>query len=243
MYLSTGELAKRLDISVRTIRYYDQIGLVVPAAKGEGGKRLYSAEDILKLEKLLLLKELSLSLEESKRILEERSIASIMHVHQSLLAEKMESLNRSFQHTTTLLNIVDLEGELKWEDLLSLVAPEKKERDWNKYFSAEEQTALKARLPKLENSDVSTKKWINLIKRIEICIANHISPQSQEARIIMEDLEILSLETFQGDEALLDSFWEIRKSADASKELGLYTIEPEIIQFIEAVSWQRDPGI
>jgi MerR family transcriptional regulator, thiopeptide resistance regulator len=235
-YLSTGQLAKRLDVSVRTLRYYDQIGLVQPSKKGEGGRRFYSDEDILKLEKLLLLKALSLSLEDSKKILEEQSISSILQVHRSLLEEQLEALDRSLRHTNTLLNSVHLEGALKWEDLLSLVVSAKKERDWNKYFTAEEQAVLKDRLPKMENSDASTRKWMNLIKRIELCLEKRISPQSQEAKIILEDMEILSAETFQGDEALMGSFWEIRKSAGASEELGLYPVDPAIIEFIESAA-------
>ena len=39
IYLSTGELSKQLNISVRTIRYYDQIGLIKPSKKAAGGKR------------------------------------------------------------------------------------------------------------------------------------------------------------------------------------------------------------
>lgn len=233
MYLSTGELSKRLQVSVRTLRYYDQIGLVQPSKKGEGGKRFYSKEDILALEKILLLKSLSLSLEDSKKIVTEKSITSILLVHKSLLEEQVDSIQKSIQHTTSLLNVLKLEESINWEDLLSLVVNQENERDWQQYFTEDEKQLLKEQLPKLENDDSTTKKWMNVMKRIEMCMDKELSPQSVEMQIIMEDMNILSEETFQGDQQLMDKFWEVRKSEKASEDLGLYPIKPAIIEYIE----------
>jgi len=233
MYLSTGELSKRLKVSVRTLRYYDQIGLVQPSKKGEGGKRFYSKEDILALEKILLLKSLSLSLEDSKKIVTEKSITSILLVHRSLLEEQVDSIQKSIQHTTSLLNILKLEGTINWEDLLSLVVDQENKSDWQQYFTEDEKQLLIEQLPKLEKDDPTTKKWMNVMKRIEMCMDKELSPQSVEMQIIMDDMNILSEETFQGDQQLMDKFWEVRKSEKASEDLGLYPIKPAIIEYIE----------
>ena len=60
-----------------------------------------------------------------------------------------------------------------------------------------------------------------------------LSPQSVEMQIIMDDMNILSEETFQGDQQLMDKFWEVRKSEKASEDLGLYPIKPALIEYIE----------
>ncbi|EGQ21757.1 transcriptional regulator [Sporosarcina newyorkensis 2681] len=232
-YLSTGELAKRLEVSVRTLRYYDQIGLVQPTERGNGGKRLYTEDDIFTLEKILILKDLSLSLEDSKQIIQEQSMASILSAHRSSLTEQVETLDESIRHTTSLIHVLELEGEIKWQDLLTLVVDYKKEKNWASYFTDEEQQLLEMQLPSLESQNISTKKWMNLIKRIELCIKNGASPNSEEAQIIMDDMNILSEETFHGDQELMDKFWEVRKSEEASAELRLYPIRQEIIDFIE----------
>lgn len=231
-YLSTGELAKQLKVSVRTIRYYDQIGLVQPSRKTSGGKRQYSKEDILDLQKILLLKSLNLSLEDSRCILAEQSMSSILSVHKSLLIKEIEGLSHSLEYTQTMLNLLDLEGVVEWQDLISLVETEKKETDWNQYFSPEQQSILKSKLPKMESDDLNTKKWINIIKRIEIFLERGISPETQEGQLISEDVDILSRETF-GSPELAEAFWIVRKSAKASEELGLYPIDPSVINFLE----------
>ncbi|MBD8015019.1 MerR family transcriptional regulator [Planococcus wigleyi] len=239
-YLSTGKLSNILNISVRTIRYYDQIGLVNPSKKAAGGKRYYSTEDILKLQKIILLKSLNLSLEDSRSILAEQSMSSILLAHQSLLSEEMEHLTNSLKHTQSLMNLLDLKATLHWEDLIFLVANEEREKDWNQYFSVEQQAHLKRQLPKLESGDRTTKKWINIIKRIELCLENGISPISLEGQLILEDVDILSEETFGNDPELVEAFWEVRKSPEASAELGLYPISPAIIDFLEMAAKKED---
>ncbi|MEK5038047.1 MerR family transcriptional regulator [Sporosarcina sp. FSL K6-3457] len=179
------------------------------------------------------MKSLSLSLEDSKKIVTEKSMTSILLVHKSLLEEQVDIIQKSIQHTTSLLNILKLEGTINWEDLLSLVVNQEKERDWQQYFTEDEKQLLKEQLPKLENDDLTTKKWMNVMKRIEMCMDKELSPQSVEMQLIMEDMNILSEETFQGDQQLMDKFWEVRKSEKASADLGLYPINPALIEFIE----------
>jgi len=233
MYISSGELAKRFKISIRTIRYYDQIGLVRPSKLGEGGKRLYSAEDCLVIEKVILLKSLALPLQEIKKIIKDQSIETILIAHKTSLEDQLVNIQKSIAQTTSLLHILRLEGTINWEDLISLILPLQQSRNWDSYFSMEEQETLDESLPKIEKDTLSTKKWINLIKRIELCLQKDISPSSEQAKLIMEDMEILSEEAFQGDQNLVNKFWEVRRSKESSSELNLYPIKQEIIDFIE----------
>lgn len=61
-----GDLAKLTGLTVRTLRFYDQIGLFSPSAQTESGHRLYSDEDVTRLYQIVSLKELGLSLDEVK---------------------------------------------------------------------------------------------------------------------------------------------------------------------------------
>jgi MerR family transcriptional regulator, thiopeptide resistance regulator len=176
VYLSSGELAKRFKVSLRTIRYYDQIDLVRPSKLGEGRKRFYSAEDCLMLEKVILLKSLALPLDEIKRVIEAQSMESILIAHKSYLEEQSSTIQTSIDHTNSLLHILKLEGNIHWEDLLSLTVPKEKNRSWSTFFSNEEQELLQDRLPKLEEDNVNTKKWINIVRRLEMCIQANIPP-------------------------------------------------------------------
>lgn len=65
-----GQLAKQLGITTRTIRYYEEIGLMGPSERLGGGTRTYSRDDILRLKFILKLKELGISLKEMQELAE-----------------------------------------------------------------------------------------------------------------------------------------------------------------------------
>ena len=60
--MTVGELASRVGVTVRTIQYYDQRGLLHPTCKGEQNLRLYSSSDVDRLNRIITLKYLGLSL-------------------------------------------------------------------------------------------------------------------------------------------------------------------------------------
>ncbi|SFL06902.1 DNA-binding transcriptional regulator, MerR family [Paenibacillus sp. 1_12] len=64
-----GALANMTGLTVRTLRFYDQIGLFSPSGHSDTGHRLYNEADIKRLQQILSLKDLGLSLEEMKSVL------------------------------------------------------------------------------------------------------------------------------------------------------------------------------
>ena len=54
---TTGELAKICGVTVRTVQFYDQKGILVPSALSEGGRRLYSEEDLKKMKIVCFLRD------------------------------------------------------------------------------------------------------------------------------------------------------------------------------------------
>ncbi|MDQ6423446.1 MerR family transcriptional regulator [Paenibacillus sp. LHD-117] len=69
-----GDLAKLTGLTVRTLRFYDQIGLFSPSAQTDSGHRLYNESDVSRLYQIVSLKELGLSLEEIKSAMTDRGI-------------------------------------------------------------------------------------------------------------------------------------------------------------------------
>ncbi|MQA33529.1 MerR family transcriptional regulator [Modestobacter roseus] len=64
-----GQVAERTGLSLRTIRFYEENGLVVPTARTEGGFRLYSEADVARFEVIKRMKPLGFSLEEMQELL------------------------------------------------------------------------------------------------------------------------------------------------------------------------------
>ena len=70
--MQIGEIASRTGLSVRTIRYYEEIGLVVPTGRTSGGFRIYPEGDIERLLLVKAVKPLGLGLDETRAMLEAR---------------------------------------------------------------------------------------------------------------------------------------------------------------------------
>ena len=65
-YMTVGQMAKKMDVTVRTLQYYDKIGILKPSAESDGGRRLYTHKDMIRLSKISVMKYLGFSLAEIK---------------------------------------------------------------------------------------------------------------------------------------------------------------------------------
>ena len=66
--MQIGEVAEMLGITTRTIRYYEEFGIMTPPQRLEGGNRVYAKEDITRLKFILKLKELGITLKEMQEL-------------------------------------------------------------------------------------------------------------------------------------------------------------------------------
>ncbi len=65
-YITVGELAKKMNTTVRALQYYDREGVLSPSGISEGGRRLYTSKDIVALHQILSMKSLGFSLSDIK---------------------------------------------------------------------------------------------------------------------------------------------------------------------------------
>ncbi len=89
-YYQIGELANRLELSPRTIRYYEEIGLLNSVKRIEGGKRIYTEKDFQRLKFITRLKHLGLTLSE---MLELEDIYQIHRTNKKVLPRLLELLD------------------------------------------------------------------------------------------------------------------------------------------------------
>lgn len=99
---TTGEMAKACGVTVRTVQFYDQKGILIPSALSEGGRRLYSGDDLKKMKIICFLRDTGLNLDTIGQLMKEEdpgSTISILLVQQEQvlreeISERREKLNR-----------------------------------------------------------------------------------------------------------------------------------------------------
>lgn len=105
-YMTVGEVAKKMDVTVRTLQYYDREGLLSPSCVSEGGRRLYTDRDIVKLHQILSLKHLGFSLDDIKNRLisldTPAEIADALEEQAAAVRQKIETLSESLRELEAL---------------------------------------------------------------------------------------------------------------------------------------------
>ena len=110
--MKVGEVAKLTGVSVRTLHYYDEIGLLKPAVVAENGYRLYSDGNLQQLQQILFFRELDVNLQEIKRILTDPNFSAVdaLEAHRRTLVEKQARLTQLIQ--TIDQTILDEKGAI-----------------------------------------------------------------------------------------------------------------------------------
>src|ERR1700686_1631357 len=93
------QVATRTGLTKRTLRYYEEVGLLLPTERTEGNYRRYNEEDIQKLERIKNLRDLlGFSLNDIRELLEaddERGQIKEAYQHETSVASKLEQLDRT----------------------------------------------------------------------------------------------------------------------------------------------------
>ncbi|MDB7987651.1 methyltransferase domain-containing protein [Faecalicoccus pleomorphus] len=121
MKYSTGQFAKLANVTERTIRYYDKIGLLKPSFVMENGYRRYTQSDLLKLQKILSLKHMGFSLEEIyPMVSKEQNIKESFSMQIDLLDSQIKHLQVIRDSMESFVQNVD-EKNIDWNQIISLL--------------------------------------------------------------------------------------------------------------------------
>ncbi|MFG2432867.1 MerR family transcriptional regulator [Streptomyces sp. NPDC048590] len=118
MEWSIQEIARRAGTTSRTLRHYGDIGLLAPSRTAANGYRYYDQDALVRLQRILLLRELGLSLPAIKDVLEgQRDPTVALRTHLRLLEQERERIGRQITSVRTTLHRIEEGEELMAEDV------------------------------------------------------------------------------------------------------------------------------
>lgn len=117
-----GEIAAAAGLTVRTLHYYEEIGLLTPAGRSESGHRLYGPDAVERLYRISLLRDLGLPLEKIRATLADTDtdVRSLVVDHLAALEAQLVRVNRLRSRLVQLADRLD-SGEDTTSDLLSVM--------------------------------------------------------------------------------------------------------------------------
>jgi DNA-binding transcriptional MerR regulator len=122
MAFTVGELAKLTGVTVRTLHHYDEIGLVRPSARSAAGYRLYDDGDVLRLQQVLLHRELGLPLEQIAAVLDAPGFAraEALRAQRAALADKRERIDAMIVAVDAALRLEEGRSEMQATDVKTM---------------------------------------------------------------------------------------------------------------------------
>lgn len=200
-YYKTGQFAKLANVSERTIRYYDKIGLLKPSFVMENGYRQYSDLDLLKLQKILSLKHLGFSIEEIfPMVMDNTNLKESFELQIDLIEDKINHL----QSLKDALKRASQTPDLSWNMILSLVQLSNEETNIiEQYKNAKN---LNDRITLHEKYSTNKQGWFNwLFYQIDFSRVNRLLELGcgngklwQENRIDLRNREIFLSDISEG---------------------------------------------
>ena len=169
-YYKTGQFAHLANVSERTIRYYDKIGLLKPSFVMENGYRQYSDLDLLKLQKIISLKHLGFRIEEIfPMVMDNTNLKESFDLQIDLIEDKISHL----QSLKDALKKASQTPDLSWNMILSLVQLSNEETNIiEQYKNAKN---LNDRIRLHEKYSTNKQGWFNwLFEKIDFSKVNRL---------------------------------------------------------------------
>lgn len=121
MAFTVGELSRLTGVTVRALHHYDEIGLVRPSQRSAAGYRLYDDTDVLRLQQVLVLRELGVPLDQIAAAIDDAADrAALLRTHRAALAEKRVRLDALLAAVDTALEVLERGKQMTPEDFKTM---------------------------------------------------------------------------------------------------------------------------
>lgn len=214
-FMTVGEVAKKIGVTVRTLQYYDKEGLLSPSAESEGGRRLYTDKDLVTLHQIISLKSLGFSLEDIKQRL--ISLGTPADVANALTEQADDIRKKIEQLTASLTAIEQLKAEIlqmqtvnfkKYADIIVNLQMKNDFYYLIKRFDDDTLDHIRSQFDKESGLDFM-EKFNRLSDEIVQLQKENVPPESEKCQQVVKEYWGLIMEFTNGDMSMLPKLMEI----------------------------------
>jgi DNA-binding transcriptional MerR regulator len=232
------EFAKLTRVTVRTLHYYDQIGLLKPSFEKPNGYRVYTDADLLKLQQIVTLKFMGFSLEDIRRLLDSKGYEAVksLRVQAEAVKDEIARLRQASRAIEQVLTRLEKDGRIHRQKLIKIMEViqmgEDIKKTWHeKFFTEAEmkefQEVGKAYSP--EMIDSYQRRWKELIDEVKKNI--QADPASEVAQSLAKRWAELFNEAYGNHPHLKARIREAYTSGAVPQDYRMFG--PEVMEFIK----------
>lgn len=211
-----GELARASGLTVRTLHHYDQLGLLRPSRRSDGGHRHYTGDDVRRLYRIVALRDVGLPLEHIGRLLDDphRDASSTLWEHLVRLEHEIAARRQLADRLRYLLTSVHTDGELRPADFLETIeGVVKMEETIRGYYSPEQLARLEQRRAALGEDAIRAveAEWPRLMDKVAAELRAGTDPADPTMQALARRWRELSAMFHGGDadiQASADQLWQ-----------------------------------
>ncbi|ANU21554.1 hypothetical protein BBI15_15885 [Planococcus plakortidis] len=231
---SIGKVAKEFNLTVRTLRYYDEIDLLTPSRIADSGYRYYSKEDILVLQRVIALKKLGFQLEQVKSILNENDWEDIFEEQLIIIAKEKAHLDYLEKMLRLTQQLSFIEQDINWTNLFHYIGQTEEDQVkqmayLKEFFSEKEREVFNNPLFHMGEKESMEIVYLLRIAREQ----KYENPSSMKSQTLARKLVLFLDEAFNGDKELIEKYWRLQK--EAPEKGGLILVEENVIEYIDKI--------
>ena len=223
-YMIVGEVAKKMDVTVRTLQHYDKEGLLSPSATSGGGRRLYTDKDIVKLHQILSLKHLGFSLDDIRDRLipldTPAGVAQVLSEQAAVVREKIASLTESLSRIEALkVEVLEMQS-VDFKKYADIIINLEMKNDFYlliKHFDSETLDHIRSRFDK-ESSITFLQKFLHIQDEAIRLQDAGVSAGSPAGLQLAKGYWDLILEFTGGDATMLPTLMQIGENDEVNQE-------------------------
>lgn len=201
-----GELAERTNLSVRTLHYYDEIGLLRPSHRTRSGHRLYDAEDVARLQQIKSLRQLGFSLEQVREALKGAAYSpkSVIEMHIERLGQQIELQRVLRARLERIAARLESNDQPSIDDLFRAVKETEMIENYSKHYTPQQQERLEQRQRTIGDERIRQveAEWAELIAQVRGEMEGGADPAGQRMQELAKRWMGLIREFTAGDAGL-----------------------------------------
>lgn len=213
-YIKIGDLANMTGTTVRTLHYYDEIGLLKPAKVTEKGHRLYNMRNVTELYQIIAMKEMGFNLDEIKDLIVSNNV-NILNIIEIQISNIQEEIAQKQQLFCKLLNLKENlknNKNLSSEDIKGIIPYISLSSD--KFFTMEQFNQLKNRLSDYNSEVDAAEEWVNFISKLKYCYKKKLPKTDITAIECVDYWRSLTDRLIGNDEKIKESISAFHASQD-----------------------------